>query len=327
MAKWEDKTPTSIVNMGPVNYCEEGLELPEHYRSYGLSVQTSNCLAEHNKRGHPIDEFFWLDRKWLNFYTGEDKKALREVRELLGGFFVSLPLPGQCNLLGIPFFEGFSALASIDLKNRKKWISRRGLTTPEECIKDHLRDYFELILNDEGAHMGSWQIILRNMILEVRELNGEKMFPSDWGSPEQTRREHKEIIELARSMSDSRFFSLMEEQIAEQIRGSWWSSKGGLKETMIAAKSWGKDRLIDISEKNRILSGVPDLMILSDGHHTLLEVKTTDRMHQSQAHFVRNSLQPLELDVCLVNLEPSFEMDVVTHSKALVEFVQSIRNE
>lgn len=301
--------PTSIVNLGRVHCCiDQCLDSKASYRSFGLSEHASKVLAQNNSRDYPLEEFFWLDKKWLKFHTGSDARTLREVRELLGGFFMEMSLTDQCDLLEVPLYKDLPMAVLPGEKSRKKWISRHGWVTPEQCVKDILTDHFKIAINDEGEHLRAWHIILNNMILEARELNGEKMFPKDWGSPAQKLRDHAEMVRLAKNMSEVRFFSLMKEQIKTQIEGSWWSSSYGLEETMTAAHSWGKDRLIEISEQAKPSSGVPDLILFDGAQHTLLEIKTTDRLHQSQAAFIRNSqASQLDLNICLVSLKPSLE--------------------
>jgi hypothetical protein len=148
--------PANIVNMGSVVSTTPEIASVDYYREFDLSISTSETLARHNKNGYPIDEFYWLDQKWWDFFTGKSKRVIEEVRELVGGAFIKLSLTGQCSLLDIPFYSALSAPADVTLRKKNKWIFNKDLVAPEEYVLKLISGEYEIILADEGEHIKVW---------------------------------------------------------------------------------------------------------------------------------------------------------------------------
>lgn len=294
--------PTAIVNMSATSTNTPKLNSIDYYKSFGLSLSSSEILSRHNKNGKPIEEFYWLDQKWWDFYTEKNKKVIDEIRELVGGAFIKLSLRDQCSLLNIPFYAALNAPRDTSSASKKKWISNTTSVTPEEYLLNLIRKEFDIIIADEGEHLKAWIPMFYNLYYKHRESIGLDMFADDFGSTTYKRLARTETINLAKTYSDEAFYSLTRNQIERQIEESWWSSRHGVEETIAAAKCWGKDKILTLADLNMWGAGIPDIMAYKNGHHTFIEVKTTDRLHQSQAHFIRNSKIPMCIDIRVVQM-------------------------
>lgn len=294
--------PSGIVNMGSLVEKNPKTASIDYYRKLGFSLSTAEVLANKNKHGYPIEEFYWLDQKWWSFYTGESKKIIEEIRDIVGGAFVKLSLSDQCSLLDIPFYSALKAPIDATSRAKKKWLLNNCLVTPEEYVLSIINREYEIVVADEGAHINAWLPMFYNLYLDCRVELGKPRFREGWGSDSSKRLERTEVIELANTYSDTDFYRLTKEQIEKQIAESWWPNSYGVEETMAASKSWGKDNILRFSDLNMWPAGIPDIMGFKNGRHTFIEVKTTDRLHQSQAFFIRNSKTPMRLDIRVVQL-------------------------
>lgn len=298
--------PTAAVNLGCMTPNEEDLTSTDYYRKLGLSTLASETLSKTNGRGYPIEEFYWLDQKWWQYYSNKNESIICEIKELTGGAFKELPLADQCELLKVPFYPNLEAESDNSTRSRKKWLLNGNVTNAENYVAGLLRREFEMVIADEGEHIKAWIIMFYNLYYKEREKAGLDVFTNDFGTDEYNRSLRTEVINLANSYTDDEFYLLTKAQIELQIQDSWWSSNYVVDDTIAASKSWGKAKILNFAKLNLWGAGMPDIMAHNnDGHHTLLEVKTSDRLHQSQATFIRNSKSPMELDIRVVRMTAS----------------------
>ncbi len=300
MTRKKHTAPTSVVKLGPVDESNPGLLKPSYYRDFGLSTRTSKVLSY---TGLATPEFYWLDKKWIKHYTEGDKAIQSEIEELLGGFFINLSLEDQCELLKVPLFSGLYANSEAKVKRKARWYWQGELVGPEQYVENIVKKEFEIAINDEGEHLKVWRTRFANLYEESLRRKGRNPYPADFNSQAYHNRTNKGICKLAKSYDDDAFFQEMRNQIQIQVDGSWWPKHLDPDAAVKAAMSWGRTRLIEFPLHHHWGAGYPDLMLYRQGRHTLLEVKTTDRLHQSQAHFIRNTAR-LELDCRIVKLVP-----------------------
>lgn len=306
--------PTSIVNLGPTDHDTDRLCDPDYYKSFGLSQRVISCLLEKNKEGHPIPEFYWLDRKWIKYYSKDDKAVQDEIAELCGGYFIQLPLRRQCELLGVPLFEALEAPHDGSTRAKARWRWRDELVPPETYVVNLLRYDFDVAINDEGEHLKTWRTAFSEIFYNNLAKQSGDVFPDDYGTRAQKLRETAAVCRLAREYDEQAFFKIMRKQIKKQVRESWWPNSYPPGATMAAAMTWGQEDILRFALAHQWGAGYPDIMLYKDPRHTLLEVKTTDRLHQSQAHFVRNT-RSLNLDIRLVKLVPARENPKVNNTQ------------
>ena len=112
--------PTAIVNMSATSTNNPEINSIDYYRSFGLSLFIIGNPFATQQNGKPIEEFYWLDQKWWDFHTEKNKKVIDEIRELVGGAFIKLPLRDQCSLLNIPFYAALKRPKKIQARYQRK---------------------------------------------------------------------------------------------------------------------------------------------------------------------------------------------------------------
>lgn len=220
--------------------------------------------------------------------------------------FLSLPLKGQCESLGIPF-EQLSIPRSVD-----GWTSScESFKKPEPAAYKHFEGLgYSGTFCEGSAPLMIMKCASLNLLAKINIFNDRVDACLRYFEAQCTIHQARSglIVDAIRSatadsirnhfaeIKDKQLYSTLYPDMAIDGLLSIWSSLG--------PDGWAKVAESFMKDPYTFRAGWPDLTLAAGPALKLVEVKTTDKLHASQKTAIADFLLPLGLSVSVVKLVP-----------------------
>ncbi len=244
------------------------------------------------------EDWFWRDRNW---YGDANEPTIAELHRISGGTFCAMPLRDQCDFLGIPLITITGQKAK---GHRGKWIGNECPLCVEDFALEHMKSEGFEGYAFEGKGYAAWMYVQQDFYRAIFKripgfdrVNGKlaKTIPSSASATD-----YLTALRTARAKIDGAY------ALRKAYYDKLWppitlSSLAGFTELI------GWEMIESMHDLNfrlgaNVSRGWPDLTIKKESSLQFVEIKSGDKLHGSQADWVRNVARPLGLEVSVLQV-------------------------
>lgn len=285
-----------------------------------------NILNILKKHGYNTPEsIVRASNKELLNIKGIGKRGVQIIRQEYGPPLIGWPVEEQCKFLGIPF-QKIKAKWDAHNFHRFNWFSetQNRWVYPEDWVLDYYtEDGWEGVNSEEQFILTLFRLLSEPELSKHSYWSLSFMYITAFfsGANKDQPLSPKSINTLVSNLLNSTELDLIKRfEFCKNPKN--WAIMNGYYHTehwptdliVKAYRAFGKDKLAEIfklllNDGAKFRFGWPDLILFKDGKIKFIEVKTIDLLGQSQIDLWDNVLNPVGLDVSVVQLKPKLLID------------------